>query len=59
MYLAKLIEVGTFGSTQWQMQVLWHRACTLVVPCLWKEVWRVWQGQPLQGSLQVITDMTG
>ena len=24
-----------------------------------KEVWRVWQGQPRQGSLHIIAEMTG
>ena len=42
---------GSWGSMYWQMQVLWHRAPTLAMPCTWKEVWRMWWGQPLQGGI--------
>ena len=27
-----------------KMQVLWHRVPCPGVPCIWKEVWRVWEG---------------
>ena len=28
-------------------------------PAVWKELWRMWQGKPYQGSMQVITVATG
>ena len=50
--------MGAWASTWLQMQLLQHRALTWAVPCMQKEVWRMQQGQPIQGSaiLQVSED---
>ena len=36
--------------------MLWERASPETVPCMWQDMWRMWEDQPLLGSVQVTAE---